>query len=101
MTDDLLDEATRLADATVRTGYLGAGGPSIIRALVARVRTAEEDYHEIVPRFGQAVIERNEARAKLDAARALAEDTSESVNNDWGWGYDAAMERVLAILDRD
>ena len=44
-------------------------------------------------------LELHEARARLDKVRALAEDTSESVNNDWGWGYDAAMESVLAILD--
>lgn len=41
--------------------------------------------------------ERDSARAKLDTVRALADEPSP--DNDWRWGYDAAMADVLAILD--
>ena len=119
-TDDLLDEATRLAAEFNRQFPITA---ATLRALVERVQQVESDLR--VARVGEALgevavrerdqwhqaaltatagesraeRERDEARGKLDAVHALAEDTSESVNNDWGWGYDAAMERVLAILD--
>jgi hypothetical protein len=68
-TDDLLNEATRLAGDLV--DYLhDPDSASILNRLVERVRAAEEDYHELIPRFGQAVIERDSARAKLDALEA-------------------------------
>ena len=98
MTDPLLDEAMRLADTGEREGMVVAP-TRVLRALVERVQAAERRANFEAMRTVSESIERDEARGKLDKVRALAEDTSESVNNDWGWGYDAAMESVLAILD--
>ena len=98
MTDPLLDEAMRLADTGEREGMVVAP-TRVLRALVERVQAAEQEAETQAGIAAIRTAERDEARAKLDKVRALAEDTSESVNNDWGWGYDAAMESVLAILD--
>lgn len=132
MTDDLLDEATRLAERL--PVLMGGSIAETLRALVERVQQAEaerQEWADLWKRASMGVLtlqdeakaltrerdswhqaaltatagesraerERDEARGKLDKVRQVAEDTSESVSNDWGWGYDAAMERVLAILD--
>ncbi|MBN0040212.1 hypothetical protein JN535_08535 [Cellulosimicrobium cellulans] len=123
MTDDLLDEATRLAD------HLGTADGELVRALVERVReaenntetlegiveirTAERDEYKtgeglangVAERWArrcmEARAERDAARGKLDKVRALV--TNPPVFGDLApvrWYGFADMQRdVLAILD--
>lgn len=71
-TDDLLNEATRLADDS---DHITADA---LRALVERVRAAEAEadkFRTLWDRHGKndLIAERDSARAKLDTVRALAE----------------------------
>lgn len=115
VTDDAVEAATRLLsgdllyteeniDRTLRDlieRVQQAEQEAETQAGIAAIRTAERDdvARDGRLRLAAAERERDAARGKLDKVREAAEDTSESVSNDWGWGYDAAMERVLAILD--
>ena len=98
MTDDLLDEATRLAGV-----FSGTSMDRTLRALVERVREAEAERQEWADLWQKASMsvlrltdERDAARGKLDKVRAAASrylnecDQSEVLASD-----------VLAILDGD
>lgn len=103
MTDDLLGQATRLADNSPDVGV----GP-LLRALVERVRDAEQGRDETFKLWQRASMsvlrltdERDEARGKLDAVREIV--TNPPVFGDIAparWYGQSDMQRdVLAILD--
>ena len=104
MSDPLLDEATRVADAYQREIPSGISPiADLLRALVERVRAAEageREAREHMASNGYLALrmeaQRDEARGKLDKVRAAASrylnecDQSEVLASD-----------VLAILDGD
>ena len=80
MSDDLLDEATRLADRHT-AGYRETGTSRIVRALVERVQQAEA--------------ERDAARGKLDKVREYVrqhDETAEMGREQWGADVLATLE---------
>lgn len=97
MTDDLLDEATRLAD---RLHDVDPPEVRVLRALVERVRAAEEGLGDMTfnrdvfrRAMNQALAERDEARGKLDAVRAWLDDVHDD-GTEW-----RDLRRLRAILD--
>jgi hypothetical protein len=101
VTDDLLNEATRLADEFDEGADFDAG--RVLRALVERVQQAEADARkarQLVADKGfvavKAEVERDWARGKLDRVRRLI-PTENPELIEAGYGVDSAD--VLAILD--
>ncbi len=99
-TDDLLDEATRLA----RAEYVSVDVSDCLRALVERVRDAEAERQEWADLWQQASMsvlrltdERDAARGKLDKVRDWAHHIR-TTRQRGDIEYNAASE-VLAILD--
>ncbi|WP_353707621.1 hypothetical protein ABRQ22_17320 [Cellulosimicrobium sp. ES-005] len=109
MTDDLLDEATRLADNSPGVGV----GP-LLRALVERVQQAEAEARHLrsiatrevaahETQVARLAAERDVARGKLDKVReavtaeldCLLHDDDDPVQ----CGWKRTVRDVLAILD--
>ena len=109
MTDDLLDEATRLADSDWPPA---ARTIPVLRALVERVQQAEADLNEriianqvIARREAGVIAERDAARGKLDKVRvhvgvALSGDDKTMAAGVRLVQHHTALREVLAILDR-
>lgn len=105
-TDDLLDEATRLADVAP----VGSAAerilvtPRVLRALVERVRQAEaeqDSWHQAAllttADLGRVERERDEARGKIDKVRERVKFHLSGQRN--GSGISFILDDVLAILD--
>lgn len=108
MTDDLLDEATRLADVAP----VGSAAeqilatPRVLRALVQRVQQAEaarDSWHQAAllttADLGRVERERDAARGKLDKVRALAESMQRAKVGGGFLSGSLNTADVLAILD--
>lgn len=100
MTDDLLDEATRLADGKPQV----RDDVRILRALIERVQQAEAERQEWADLWQQASMsvlrltdERDAARGKLDKVRDWAHHIR-TTRQRGDIEYNAASD-VLAILD--
>lgn len=91
-TDDLLDEATRLAG-----DYRNLDEGRVLRALVERVRAAERRANFEAMRAVSESIERDAARGKLDKVRDWAHHIR-TTRQRGDIEYNAASD-VLAILD--
>jgi hypothetical protein len=103
MTDDLLDEATRLADSEWPPAALTT---PVLRALVERVRAAEAERQEWADLWQKAAMsvlrltdERDAARGKLDTVRERVKFHLSGQRN--GSGISFILDDVLAILDGD
>jgi predicted nucleic acid-binding Zn-ribbon protein len=97
MTDDLLDEATRLADSEWPPAALTI---PVLRALVERVRAAEDRLDSATDAYdgwrNKALDLRSdldEVRAKLDAVRVWLDDVYDD-GTEW-----RDLRRLRAILD--
>jgi hypothetical protein len=105
MTDDLLDEATRLAD---RLHDVDPPEVRVLRALVERVQGAEaarDSWHQAAllttADLGRVERERDEARAKLDTVRqGLVDEIAKFEHGDSEEGWPVHnLRNVLAIID--
>ena len=110
MSDDLLDEATRLADRHT-AGYRETETSRIVRALVERVQQAEAERDDLAllvsehrDALGRKHAYQQSVEAKLDAAQAKLYKLRERVKFHLsgqrnGSGISFILDDVLAILD--
>ncbi|MDF2915973.1 MAG: hypothetical protein K0S70_190 [Microbacterium sp.] len=103
MTDDLLDEATRLA-STAPPGSAAEHilkTPRVLRALVERVQQAERRANFEAMRAVSESIERDAARGKLDKVRrGILDEIAKFEHGDSEEGWPVHnLRNVLAILD--
>jgi hypothetical protein len=105
MTDDLLDEATRLADSEWPPAALTI---PVLRALVERVRAAEDRLDSATDAYdgwrNKALDLRSdldEARGKLDKVRALAESMQRAKVGGGFLSGSINTADVLDILDEE
>ena len=113
MTDDLLDEATRLAGVAPPGSAAEhiLATPRVLRALVERVQEAEaarDSWHQAAlltaADLGRVEHERDAARGKLDKVRALVTNPPAFTNREHGlsiYGHADLRDDLLAILDEN